>query len=147
LGAAAEGDPYVMEFFRELKERPWCRYDGFADRAKLKTYFKRAAALALPSLEDNCPMAVLEAMAAGVPVLAAEVGGVPDLIEKRRTGLLCDPHDAASMCAAMGELVNDSSLRKRLAEEARIEARRRFHPLAIAERHVEIYREMLNARS
>ena len=147
LGTADEGNPYASEFFRELKERPWCRYEGFADRAKLKTYFKRAAVLALPSLEDNCPMAVLEAMAAGVSVMAAKVGGVPDLIEERRTGLLCDPKDAASMRAAIGELADDSELRKRLAAEARNEARRRFHPRAIAQRHVDIYRELLNARS
>ena len=43
--------------------RPWCTHGGFADRAKLKACLKTASLLALPSLEDNCPMVVLEAMA------------------------------------------------------------------------------------
>ena len=137
-------DDYVHEFFDLLKTRPWCQFGGWADREKLKEQFARAALLVLPSLEDNCPMTVLEAMAAGVPVMAANVGGVPDLIDPGRTGLLCDPHDAESMRTGTEQLLSDATLRTRLAAEARDEARRRFRPLAIAARHVEIYQEVLN---
>ena len=69
--------------------------------------FQTAALLALPSLEDNCPMVVLEAMAAGVPVLAAKVGGLPDLIEDGKNGLFCDPLDAASMKSGVSRILDD----------------------------------------
>jgi glycosyltransferase involved in cell wall biosynthesis len=147
LGSYVQADPYSAEFFHELKSRPWCRYEGFADREKLKEYFRSATMVVLPSLEDNCPMVVLEGMAAGVAVVAANVGGVPDLIDAERTGLLCDPNNAASIERGVEELLTGHALRERLTRTARREARQRFHPLAVASRHLEIYREVLRARS
>jgi len=123
--------------------RPWCEFAGFADREKLKTCLRRASMLALPSLEDNCPMVVLEAMASGVPVLAAKVGGVPDLIEEGQTGLLCDPLDPASMRIGVGKMIDDADLSRKLALAAKQKALVRFHPLVIAQAHLEIYREVL----
>src|ERR1035437_6978406 len=82
---------YGREFLQLVRERPWCEHAGFVNREQLKSRLKTATFLALPTREDNCPMVVLEAMAAGVPVLASNVGGVPDLIEDGVTGLLCAP--------------------------------------------------------
>src|SRR5207245_2036831 len=78
LGISLPGRAYDDTFLSLIRKRSWCRYDGFAGRDKLKDYLRKATLLALPSLEENCPMVVLEAMAAGVPVVAAKVGGVPD---------------------------------------------------------------------
>jgi glycosyltransferase involved in cell wall biosynthesis len=89
-------------------------------------------------------MVVLEAMAAGVPVLAAKVGGLPDLIEEGKNGLFCDPLDAASIQGGVSNLLDDSGLARALAATAREQARERFHPQVIARRHVEIYREVLS---
>jgi glycosyltransferase involved in cell wall biosynthesis len=103
--------------------------------------------LALPSLEDNCPMVVLEAMAAGVPVLAAKVGGLPDLIEDGKNGVFLDPLDAASMRAGVEKILDDRGMAKSLVATAKEQARERYHPLVIARRHVEIYREVLSTPS
>jgi glycosyltransferase involved in cell wall biosynthesis len=142
LGGANRDDPYVREFFELVEARPWCRYAGFADRKGLRDYMAAAAGLVLPSLEDNCPMAVLEAMAAGVPVAAARVGGVPDLVRQGETGWLFDPLDQNSMAEAMKRLLENRD--PAIASRARAEARERFHPRIIAQRHVEIYREVLS---
>lgn len=142
LGQTDDG-AYGREFFELIRERPWCEYAGFADREKLKTYFQSATFSALPTLEDNCPMVVLEAMAAGVPVLASNVGGVPDLIENGKTGLLCDPQKPESFPAGLTRLLTDDGLKQQLAVNARAEALRRFHPRVVARRHLEIYREVL----
>ena len=143
LGEAG-ADPYGAEFFELLKTRPWCVYGGYADRGQLKGYFSKATMLALPSLEDNCPMAVLEAMAAGVPVLAANVGGVPDLIDHQRTGLFCNPEDPSSMSEGVEAILNQPATRSEMAAAARKEALERFHPTAIAVVHQKIYQEVLN---
>jgi glycosyltransferase involved in cell wall biosynthesis len=147
LGQAEKSHPYGSEFFQLLESRPWCRYEGFATRSQLKQHFQTASALVLPTLEDNCPMVVLEAMAAGVPVLASSIGGVPDLIEPEKTGLFCDPQNPDSFREGVTRLLDDRDFAGRLAANAKTEAQRRFHPQAIARRHLEIYREVLKGKS
>jgi len=144
LGGANRNKTYVRDFFTRIETRPWCRYAGFADRATLRGYFATASGLILPSLEDNCPMAVLEAMASGVPVAAARVGGVPDLVRDGENGWLCDPQDLASLAGVMHKLIDHPD--PGMAGRAQAEARERFHPRKIAGRHLEIYREVTSPR-
>ena len=143
LGMAGAGRAYDDEFLRLVRERSWCVFGGMADRAQLKDQLRNATALALPSLEDNCPMVVLEAMAAGVPVMAAKVGGLPDLIEDGRNGFFCDPLDAHSMAEGVEKILREKSAAGDLATRAKQEAAMRFAPEAIAREHVKIYREVL----
>jgi glycosyltransferase involved in cell wall biosynthesis len=147
LGGVNKEDAFATEFLQLVAQRPWCEYGGIADRETLRRHFKKATLLALPSLEDNCPMVVLEAMAAGVPVLAAKVGGLPDLVEDGKNGLFCDPLNAASMSAGVGKMLDDSKLARELAATAKAQALERFHPLVIARKHVEIYQEVLSKPS
>ena len=147
LGGVAENDPYARTFFELVKTRPWCRYGGLAGREELKRHLAQASLLALPSLEDNCPMVVLEAMAAGVPVAAARVGGVPELIADGQTGLLFDPLEPAMIAQSVRRLLDEPTFAARLATKGKGVARERFHPEAIARRHLEIYREVLKSRS
>lgn len=144
LGLPGEDPGYTDQFKALVQERPWCIYGGFAERDRLKAELRRTAFLALPSLEDNCPMVVLEAMAAGVPVVAANVGGVPELVTNGRTGRTCDPLSAEGMRQAVEQTLADYPAALRMAREAKEEARQRFHPKAIAGRHLEIYREVLS---
>jgi glycosyltransferase involved in cell wall biosynthesis len=143
LGRAQPGDAYANEFLRLVQARPWCAWEGFAEREKLKGWYRDATLLALPSLEENCPMAVLEAMAAGVPVVAARVGGVPDLVEDGKTGFLCEPLDGHSMRRAIEKVLTAPAVAAQVARQAKERAKERFHPEVIARRHVEIYREVL----
>jgi glycosyltransferase involved in cell wall biosynthesis len=142
-GGAEHKDSYVREFFQWLERSPWCRFAGFADRAGLRAAFARGAMLVLPSLEDNCPMSVLEAMAAGLPVAAANVGGVPDLITHGADGLMFDPEKEDSIRAAVAELLADSRQAAAMAATAKEKALARFHPQKIAQKHVEIYRQII----
>lgn len=147
LGIAPPEEAYSREFLEMIKTRPWCEHAGFAGRAALKEHLRRASLLVLPSLEDNCPMVVLEAMAASVPVIAPRVGGVPDLIDDGVTGLFCDPTQRSSMSGVVEQLLADPSLRVQLRERAKSAALQRFHPRIIAERHLEIYRDVLKTRA
>ncbi len=146
LGHTDAGD-YGAEFLRLVSARAWCEHAGFAGRERLKEHFRSATALVLPTLEDNCPMVVLEAMAAGVPVLASRIGGVPDLIEPEQTGLFGDPQCPETFRVGMARLLADRDFSRRLAANARVEAMRRFHPRVIAQRHLEIYREVLAVKA
>jgi glycosyltransferase involved in cell wall biosynthesis len=145
LGLARRGTPYEDEFFDLIEARSWCRHEGFASRAELKLWMRRATAVVLPSLEDNCPMVVLEGMAAGLAVVAPNVGGVPDLVDDGRNGILIDPNDAASLRSGVDRVLKDSPAVREMVSIARQEASQRFHPLVIARRHLEIYHEVLTA--
>ena len=142
LGKIDDGE-YGREFQQLLRERSWCEHVPFSNRPKVREYFQAATVVALPTREDNCPMVVLEAMAAGVPVIASRVGGVPDLIEPGVTGLFCDPARPETFRTAVAQLLADSAQAAALARAARVSARERFHPVNVARRHVEIYREVL----
>jgi glycosyltransferase involved in cell wall biosynthesis len=146
LGQTIAGQAYDEEFLQLVRARPWCIYGGMANREQLKQHLHEATALALPSLEDNCPMVVLEAMAAGVPVIAAKVGGLPDLIEDGVTGFFCDPTDARSMAAAFEKILNNDSTIGAITNRAKQDALARFHPKAVASQHVRIYEEVLAAK-
>jgi len=140
-----DASAYSAEYFQLVQARPWCEHINFAGRDRVKEHFKTASMLVLPTLEDNCPMVVLEAMAAGVPVLAANVGGVPELIESEKTGLFCDPQRPESFREGVERLLANREFAQRLAVAAKAEAVRRFYPQVIARQHLEIYRQVLAA--
>ena len=143
VGCVSAGEAYGREFLELVSGRRWCEYVGHLEPEALRRQLSQASMLALPSLEDNCPMAVLEAAASGVPVVAARVGGVPELIAAGETGLLFDPHDAASMSGAVQRLLEQPEFARTLAGEANRRARERYHPRVVARRHLEIYQEIL----
>lgn len=66
--------------------------------------------LVLPSLYEGLPLTVLEAMAAGLPVIASAVGGIPDVVEDGSTGFLFDPHDRDALITAMSTILTKPSL-------------------------------------
>jgi glycosyltransferase involved in cell wall biosynthesis len=143
LGHLIPGDPYSLEFEKLIADRSWCHHGGFADRDGLKRQLETAALVVLPSLEDNCPMVVLEAMAAGTPVLAARVGGLPDLIDPGVNGLFCDPQDPKSIRTGVETLLENREEAALMARQAHSMAQARFSPLTVARQHLDIYREVL----
>jgi glycosyltransferase involved in cell wall biosynthesis len=144
LGAGSESDPYFREFLQLLRTRPWCIHEGFVSPERLQEFLSRATALILASLEDNCPMVVLEAVAAGVPVIAAKVGGIPSLIQDGHTGLLFDPEDLNSITSAVERYLSDSNFTQTMAKNARVHAETAFRPSVISKRHVDVYHQVLD---
>ncbi len=112
-------------------------------RPRLGSFFEAIDIFVLPSLRENLPLALIEAMQAGRPIVAAAVGGVPELIEDRKTGLLVPPGDPGALARAIRELAGDETLRRRLASEARRQAVQRFTGERFAEQMGEFYGEML----
>lgn len=142
-GQANASSPYVQEFLKSAAALPGVDLPGFIGRDELGAQFGRSSLLVLPTFEDNCPMVVLEAMAAGLPVAASRVGGVPDLITHEQDGLMFDPNDPADVRACLERLVRHPETRARLGAAGRVTAQERFHPKVIAAAHLEIYREVL----
>ena len=104
---------------------------GIADRVRFlgtrddpEVFYREADLVVLTSKNEGTPLTILEAMAAGVPVLSTSVGGVPDLLADNR-GLMA-PHDVPQFAAAMDRLAGDPSLRARMAEAGRAFVREHY---------------------
>ncbi|MBI3921671.1 MAG: glycosyltransferase [Armatimonadetes bacterium] len=99
----------------------------------------------LPSKEEALGMVLLEAMASGVPVIASRVGGVPEVVEHGRTGLLVRPGSRAALRQAIERLLRDDALYDRLAKNGAMEVARRFNlPEHVAELN-RLYRSLITA--
>jgi glycosyltransferase involved in cell wall biosynthesis len=144
LGAGSETEPYFREFLQLIQTRPWCVHKGFVSPEQFQEFLSGASALVLASLEDNCPMVVLEAAAAGVPVIAARVGGIPGLIQDGHTGLLFDPQNLNSITSAVERYLSDSNFAQTMASNARAFAEATFRPAVVSRRHMEVYHQVLD---
>ena len=100
----------------------------------------------LCSTTEGFPNSVVEAMAAGRPVVATEVGGVPDALEAGVTGLLVPPSDSNALGDAIEVLARDADLRAAFGAAGRRAARERFHAASVIPRLERAYIERLEAR-
>lgn len=99
--------------------------------------------LILPSRSEGSPNVLLEAMAAGVPAIAASVGGVPEIAADRRTALLFNSADTAAIARLATELLDDPALGRSLATEAQAGALANYSPGAYCRGLLEIYQRAL----
>ena len=91
---------------------------GFLAHERLPAMFSHADLLVLPSLYEELGTVLLEAMQAGLPIVASKTGGVPDVIEDGVNGLLVPPADPGALARAIDRLLADSGLARRLSEGA-----------------------------
>jgi len=112
---------------------------GHVSYGALREELGRAEVFLLPSLQENAPMAISEAMAAGVPVIASNRCGMPFMVEEDGSGYLVDPEAPAQIGARIAALVDDAALAARFAERGRQIALERFHPDAVVAKTVRAY--------
>lgn len=100
---------------------------------------------ALPSLWEGMPLALGEAMAAGLPVVATAVSGTPEMVKDGENGLLVPPRDPVALAEALRRLVTDEELARRLGAEARGWAASALDPGGMAEGILRVYGDVLEA--
>lgn len=105
-----------------LGAAPHVAFAGSVGRPRIAELMRGAAAFAFPSRREAFGIALLEAMAAGTPAVAARVGGIPEFARDGENALLVPPDDADRLGAALVRLVTDPALRKRLSDGGRAQA-------------------------
>ena len=113
------------------------------ERRSLGDLFAHADLFLLPSAQESFGLAALESLASGVPVVASDVGGVPEVVSHGETGWLVPPGDPAAMAAAALSLLADPPRRAAMGRAARAAALARFQPGPLVSRVEEIYRGVL----
>ena len=110
---------------------------------KVADLMRQAQVLCLPSHGEGTPNCVMEAMASGLPIVATEVGGIPDIVESGRAGLLMQPGDIHALAEALISLLHDFDRRARMGEAAYKFARAHLDARKTAERLAGLYRELI----
>lgn len=105
-------------------------------------YYSLADVFALPSHSEGSPNALLEAMAAGVPIVACKVGGVPETVEDGSSALLVPPAEPAAMASALARVLEDPALAGRLVSNASERLAKRFSPESRYQALLEVYRSV-----
>jgi glycosyltransferase involved in cell wall biosynthesis len=111
-------------------------FAGFCD--DMPALYSGLDLLVMPSLDEGLPIALLEAMAAGLAVIASSVGAIPSVVDHGKSGLLVQPGDVLGLEQAMLELLDDASLRTRLAANAR-QSVTRFSSERMARNYLDFY--------
>ena len=96
----------------------------------------------LPSFVEAMPMTILEAMAAGNPVIATRIGEIPTTVENETTGILVAPNDARELREAILRLLRDGNLRRSMGQSGRARVQRHFSVERMSQSYVEIYRQI-----
>ena len=100
----------------------------------------------LPSLWEGLPNALLEAMAAGKPVVATKVGGIPEIVVHGETGILIPPRDTDALAIAIIDLLQNRLKEKDMGEAGRIRAAKRFSIYKMIEKTENLYQELLKEK-
>jgi glycosyltransferase involved in cell wall biosynthesis len=140
--------PLLPEIAATIRQRGLTeRIDLLGNRGDVPGVLASADVFVLSSRSEGFPVSILEAMAAGLPVVATDVGGVAESVVDGETGLLVPPGDPAGLAAALDRLLTDGALRLRLGAAGRERARRHFDLAGFRRAHVELYLRELERRA
>ena len=116
-------------------------------RTDIADWLERADVFVHTSRWEGFGIVLLEAMLAGLPVVATRVSAVPEVVEDGGTGALVDPGDAAGVARELGRLLADPELARRLGEAGRARAREQFSVARMTERTIGVYEDALASRA
>jgi len=154
LWVIGEGDEKtgLIELTRQFNLAEKIKFIGSVPNDQLPDYYAAANLFVGPSVEigsgdtEGQGIIFLEAFAAGVPVIATRVGGIPEIIEDGVTGLLTEPTNVKSLTASILRLLEDPGLGKTLSTNAHVHLNSRFGWETIADSFCTLYKDVLNTR-
>jgi glycosyltransferase involved in cell wall biosynthesis len=142
IGGGVNGAEYHKQLRRRAEELHIAgriQWLGVLNERDVARQLAHSDVLVLPSFQETLPMAVAEAMAAGVPVIATRAGGTPELVEHNQTGLLVTPGRSDELAAALCELLPNATLRRQFGAAGRAKALAAYAPRVVAEKTLEVY--------
>ena len=124
----------------------WVTHTGALPQSQVFEHMACADILVLPSRTESLGRTLIEAQALGLPQVATRVGGIPEVVEDRVTGILTESGDATALADAILILCKDTQLRARMAAASRSNALSRFDPTNIMEQQLSLYKALAKGR-
>jgi glycosyltransferase involved in cell wall biosynthesis len=118
-------------------------YLGARKKEELVKWYQKATIFVCPSLSEPFGIVNLEALSCETPVIASKVGGIPEVIQNNKNGLLVQPGNPKQLAEAIQFLLDDERLREKYGEEGRRMVLQQFSQEVIAKKILEIYNELL----
>lgn len=149
LAGSLHDKQYVQQLQQEaaqLNLLDRVEFCGLLNENELRTELGRSSVLVLPSYQETAPMVIAEAMAAGLPVIASDVGGIRYQVRDGATGYLIVPGDVATLAKRLEQLLAAPDQRKSFGETARRLAIDEFSADRVAARTLDVYRAVLGRR-
>lgn len=119
---------------------------GHIDWTEIAALYQRATVFAIPSYYETFCISAVEAMAFGVPVVAANAGGIPEVVVDGVTGILFPPGDHFQLSQAITLLLGDVHIRRRMGMAGRDRVINNFTPRRVAEKTLSFYRETIQVK-
>lgn len=116
---------------------------GYKSYSEIAEYYKKADIFLAPTLYDNLPIRILEAMSSGVSVIATEVCGIPEMIESGKNGLLINPKSTKELIEGITLLLSDEKYRRKLGINARKTVEEKFSSELSIKKTMKFYEEIL----
>lgn len=113
-------------------------------RDSMVSYYQQCAFCVVPSLWENHPYVILEAMACGKPVIASDAGGIPEIIKDGINGLLVSPGSVADLADRIVRLLNDRDMRDRLGDSSRRYIEEQYASVKVVQKTLDIYKELVH---
>jgi glycosyltransferase involved in cell wall biosynthesis len=133
------------EYIIKNKKMNHVIFEGYKTGDDLKRLYENAAFLVLPSeCYENAPMTILEAYAFGKPVIGARMGGIPEMIDNEKTGILFDMGNTEQLAECIKNLWMNKSVRQQMGHNAREKAEREYSSELHYEYLMELYKNLLN---
>jgi glycosyltransferase involved in cell wall biosynthesis len=142
-----EGNAYLAEIEEKLSEwglRAEFHYHGELDRQGKGDFLRRLTVFSMPATyPEPKGLTILEAMAAGVPVIQPRYGSFPEMVERTGGGILVEPNDAASLAKGLSTLYQNSEMTADLGRKGAAGVQPHYAVARMAERAIEVYSRLV----
>jgi glycosyltransferase involved in cell wall biosynthesis len=141
------GRAALQNLATELGVEPRIKWHGQVSQSALPAFYQRASAIVLPSIDEGLGLVAVEALLCETPVVAFDSGGLRDVIQHEKTGLLVKPGDRAALASTLDDLLARDGRGGDLGRAGRLYALSAFAPESAARRYAEIYRQVLGSNA
>lgn len=147
LGRFNRSEPYVKKLRAiQLKQKLFRRVKWLGLRTNVQDFMAAFDVLVVPSIEEPLGLVALESLAAGTPVIASQIGGLPEIVRPGENGMLVPPKDPSRLARAIIDMAQSRTKRERLGENGRLMVQREFDPVQLTRDVEQVFQNVVSTR-